>query len=152
ISFPEPSDLKLKGQHNMAFISTYTPDEPLEVFLDSARRVPDVQFYVTGRIKDGDPDLLRNAPANVTFTDFLSTSDYAGLLSGCDAVICLTTADHTMQRGAYEAVYLGKPVITSNFNILRSAFAVGAVHVSNTVEDVAKGVIEMKSNLAKYQR
>lgn len=152
ICFPEPRRMKLKGNVNMTFISTFTRDEPLEAFLCAARQVQDMQFYVTGRLKDANPTLIGRAPKNVLFTDFLSNSDYVGLLAASDAVICLTTEDHTMQRGAYEAVYLGKPVITSNFEILRESFPSGTVHVDNTPNDIAEGIRLMRDNLDRYRR
>src|SRR5262249_46472246 len=128
-----------------------TRDEPIEVFLAAAARVPDIQFFVTGRFEDADPKLLRTKPANVTFTGFLLDAQYVGLLMVSDAVICLTTADHTMQRGAYEAIYLGKPVITSNFEILRQAFDKGTVHVGNTADDIVAGITQMRTELSRYQ-
>ena len=38
-------------------------------------------------------------------TGFLSTAAYGGLLTTADVVMTLTTRDHTMLRGAYEAIY-----------------------------------------------
>ena len=152
VCFEEPRYTKLQGRINMIFISTFTRDEPLREFLSAARQSPDIQFYVTGRLKDANPEVLNNAPKNVVFTDFLTNADYVGLLLASDAVICLTTADHTMQRGAYEAVYLGKPVITSNFGLLRKSFPAGTIHVGNNPEEIAFGILEMKHNLERYQR
>jgi len=137
---------------NMTFIGTFTRDEPLMEFLSAASQFQDIQFYVTGRLKDASPGVLKAAPKNVVFTDFLSNADYVGLLLASDAVICLTTEDHTMQRGAYEAVYLGKPVITSNFDLLRKSFHAGTIHVGNSPEEIALGIREMKQDLRKYQR
>ncbi len=150
--FAEPGKMQLAGEINMVFVSTFTRDEPLEAFLDAAAQVPDVHFYVTGRLKDAKVSLVRKASRNVTFTDFLSRSDYVGLLLASDAVICLTIADHTMQRGAYEAIYLSKPVITSDFKLLREAFPKGTVHVTSAPDDIARGIREMKMNLAKCRR
>jgi glycosyltransferase involved in cell wall biosynthesis len=151
IYFAEPRSKSLKGRINMTFISTYTRDEPLKEFLAAVRHTPDIQFYITGRLKDADPEVLKLAPRNVAFTDFLSNEEYTGLLMASDAVICLTTGDHTMQRGAYEAVYLGRPVITSNTQLLKESFSAGAVHVGNTPEEMVHGIEEMKRNLKKYQ-
>jgi glycosyltransferase involved in cell wall biosynthesis len=151
VCFAEPGPVRLEGDCNMTFISTFTRDEPLEIFLQAAALTPDVSFHVTGRLKDANPAVLKIAPANVVFTDYLSDASYVGLLLASDAVICLTTADHTMQRGAYEAVYLGRPVITSDYDILRKSFHTGTVHVRNTPEDIARGVREMKNNLHRYQ-
>jgi glycosyltransferase involved in cell wall biosynthesis len=151
VCFAEPTKEQLEGSFKVTFVSTFTRDEPLEAVLEAAGRLLDVQFYVTGRVKDADSDILRRAPANVTFTDFLKDSEYVGLLLASDAVMCLTTADHTMQRGAYEAVYLRKPVITSDFALLRESFPAGTVHVRNTPEDIVRGILEMKKNLPRYQ-
>ena len=152
VCFAEPQPVKLNGGIHMTFISTFTRDEPLPAFLEAAKLVPDVQFHVTGRLKDANRGLLEQAPPNVRFTDFLSDPDYVGLLLGSDAVICLTTEDHTMQRGAYEAVYLGRPVITSDFPILRNAFHRGTVHVGGTPREIAAGIVEMKNNSRRYQK
>ena len=134
----------------MVFVSSFTSDEPLSIFLEAAARLPDVQFYVTGDFRAADRAILDSKPANVAFTGFLPKSEYAGLLMAADAVICLTTLNHTMQRGAYEAVYLGKPVITSNTEVLRQAFYKGAVHVEPTVIDIQQGILKMKQNLRPY--
>jgi hypothetical protein len=42
--------------------------------------------------------------------------------------------------GAFEAVALGKPLITSNWPILQDYFSLGTVHVPNTVEGLVKGI------------
>jgi hypothetical protein len=55
-----------------------------------------------------------------------------------------------MQRGAYEAIYLGRPVITSDYQILRDAFNRGTVHVENTAEALTQGFREMAAGLSKY--
>jgi glycosyltransferase involved in cell wall biosynthesis len=151
VCFAEPTKETLEGKFNMVFVSSFTKDEPLELFLQAAARLPQIHFYVTGDIKNADPSLIEGRPANVSFTGFLPDERYVGLLQASDAVICLTTFDHTMQRGAYEAVYLGKPVITSNFGVLREAFNKGAVHVDNTVEDMVRGVQNLLEDLEKYR-
>ncbi len=151
IHFAEPASMAVNGRFTMTLVNTFTKDEPIEAFLRAAGRLPDVHFFVTGRLEDADPALLRAKPLNVTFTGFLSDSEYAGRLLASDAVICLTTADHTMQRGAYEAIYLGKPVVTSRFAILRQAFPRGAVHVDGTPEDIGRGISEMRHHLDRYR-
>jgi glycosyltransferase involved in cell wall biosynthesis len=152
IKFAEPLPFQRDDRCSMTFVSTFTRDEPVEVFLQAAARLSDIQFFVTGRFQDADPRLLRAKPNNVTFTGFLSDAHYVGLLTGSDAVICLTTADHTMQRGAYEAIYLGRPVITSNFEILRQAFSKGSVFVGNSADEIVDGIRTMRTGLERYQR
>ena len=151
ICFANPAYPKLDGACNMTFVSTFTRDEPIELFFEAAAQVPEVRFHVTGNYRRADVHVLAKKPDNVRLTGFLPDPDYVGLLLSSDAVICLTTMDHTMQRGAYEAVYLGRPVITSNFDLLRRHFCKGSVHVDNTVEDIVSGVQRMRSNLARFR-
>jgi len=151
VDFAEPKQTTLKGRCNMTLVSTFTKDEPLNVFFEAAGRVPEVQFYVTGAYQRAGSRLLQQKPDNVELTGFLADPDYVGLLTASDAILSLTTLDHTMQRGAYEAVYLGKPVVTSNFQVLRESFALGTVHVDNTPDDIARGIRLMRDNLQRYQ-
>jgi hypothetical protein len=58
--------------------------------------------------------------------------------------------DHTMQRGACEALSLGRPIITSDWPLLRSYFAAGTVHVDNTAPGIASGVRRLVSDLDTY--
>ena len=79
-----------------------------------------------------------------TLTGFLSDGAYGSLLHDADAVMTLTTRDHTMLRGAWEAVYQGTPVIVSDWPMLRDAFDEGAVHVDNTPEGIVQGILEIQ--------
>jgi glycosyltransferase involved in cell wall biosynthesis len=63
----------------------------------------------------------------------------------------LTTRDHTMQRGAYEAMALGTPVITSDWPILRKTFAKGSLFVDNSPQSIVSAVQQLKLDWAKYK-
>jgi glycosyltransferase involved in cell wall biosynthesis len=151
VVFPAPTEPRLSdAQYNMTFVSSFTWDEPLDTFLEAARSLPDVHFYITGKVPEQRREALANCGANITFTGFLSKAEFVGLLRKSDAVMSLTTLDHTMQRAAYEAIYLGKPVITSRFPLLEREFSRGTVHVENDVQDIVRGVRTMCANLAMY--
>jgi glycosyltransferase involved in cell wall biosynthesis len=55
-------------------------------------------------------------------------------------VVVLTTYDHTMQRGGHEAMALGRPLVTSDWDLLRETFSQGAVHVHNEAGAIADGI------------
>jgi len=151
VRFAEPVRPRLEGACNMTLVATFTRDEPIELFFRAAAQLPQVSFHVTSDYRRADPRVLEAKPRNVRLTGFLPDKDYVGLLLASDAVISLTTLDHTMQRGAYEALYLGKPVITSDFDVLRRHFSKGSVHVKNTVESIVAGVCHMRDNLQRFQ-
>jgi glycosyltransferase involved in cell wall biosynthesis len=149
-TFPEGGTYPLNGDFNVTVVNTFSTDEPLGQVLEAAHNMDGVHFYVTGRVSRGDPRLLEHAPANVTFTDFLSTEQYYALLRGGHAVMCLTTRDNTMQRGACEALSLAKPIITSHWPLLKEYFQQGTVHVDNTSTGIQQGVQEMRSRYQEY--
>lgn len=143
----EPAD-----DRYMTLVSSFTGDEPIVKFFEAAAHVPEVVFYVTGDHRKATEEVLGRKPGNVRLTGFLPRNRYIDLLRHSGAVIALTTSDHTMQRGAYEGVYLGRPVITSDFPILRDAFPKGTVHVKGEVADIVEGVRRVRDDLDRYER
>ena len=61
----------------------------------------------------------------------------------------LTTRNHTMQRGAYEAMALDKPLITSSWPLLRQTFSRGTVYVDNSVDGITAGLETFACNHPK---
>ena len=143
-----PSDVS--GFH-VVVVSSFDVDEPVAAILEAAARVPDVPFFITGDSSGLEPRLAASRPPNVTFTGFLDEKAYGRLVSGASVVLDLTSEDHTMLRGAYEAVYQGVPVIVSDWPILREAFPFGASHVDNTAEAIAAAVVAMREDRARYR-
>ncbi len=143
----------LEHRPNVAFITVFAPDEPVDAVLSAAAQLPDVHFYVTGDPKMAQPALLARAPANATFTGFLDPAgEYIGLLRSADAVIVLTTRDYTLQLAGCEAIALGKPLVTSDFPYLRELFEGAAVYVEANAESIRAGVesvIERREELAR---
>ena len=62
----------------------------------------------------------------------------------------LTTRDLTMQRGCYEALSLEKPIITSDWEILRESFGEAAVYVNNSPEAISGGINKLLLHHEKY--
>jgi glycosyltransferase involved in cell wall biosynthesis len=138
-------------QFTVVFVTSFDRDEPIPVMIETARRLPDVRFFMTG-----DPparaDLVREAlPSNLELTGFLASTAYGTLLRNADVVVALTTDEHTMQRAAYEAIYQGTPVIVSNSELLRTAFDDGALHVENSPDAVVRAVLQVRAKSAEYR-
>jgi glycosyltransferase involved in cell wall biosynthesis len=136
---------------SVAVVCSFNYDEPLPAIIDAASKLPDVRFFVTGNPRHLDPGLKARMPPNMTLTGFLSTEAYGALIAGVDAVLTLTTRDHTMLRGAYEAIYQQTPVVVSNWGLLREAFPEGAVHVANTAESIAEGIGTLRTGYAGFK-
>jgi hypothetical protein len=130
---------------NIAMVSSFAPDEPLDEVIQVAKESPDIGIYVTGDPARSVKPLPTDLPSNVQLTGLLPDDEYYGLLRSVQAVMALTTENHTMQRGACEAVWLGQPIITSFWPVLRQSFHKGTIHVDNTVEGIRAGVLEMRA-------
>ncbi len=151
-NFPRGEKFTPEGNFNVAVINTFAEDEPVEEVLKAAASLPDVQFYITGDLIKAKRKYLSNRSDNVIFTGFIPDEKYFGLLREVDVIMVLTNDDHTMQRGACEAVSLGKPIITSNWPLLRTYFNKGTIHVENSSKHIRTGVTSAKKNLAVLEK
>lgn len=137
---------------NVVVVSSASYDEPIEQILEAARALPDIAFFVTGNYHTKTlQDTVTKAPANVHFTGYLPDEEYYGLLDAAQVVICLTTEDHTQQSGAAEALWLGKPIITSDWPLLRGYFNKGTIHTDNTADSIRRALLTMKRDLLAYE-
>ena len=149
---PTPlSSIQRHEQFSVTVVNTFAPDEPLEAVLQAAAGLPEVRFSITGKRSRANPELLRQAPANVTFTDFLPDEAYYQLLRSSHGVMSLTTRDHTLQCGACEALSLERPIITSDWPLLRDYFSRGTVHVDNTPAGIRQGIESLKQDYRRYE-
>ncbi|MGE5227565.1 MAG: glycosyltransferase [Planctomycetaceae bacterium] len=143
---PEPGE-----GFDVMVVNTFAPDEPLEEIVRAAEGLPEVTFHVTGDLRriGGTPP---PAPANVRFTGFLPDEDYRALMASAGAVLCLTTHDDTMQRGACEALWAGRPIVTSDWALLRDYFDAGTEHVDNSAAAIATAVRAIAADPGRYER
>jgi glycosyltransferase involved in cell wall biosynthesis len=146
----EPYRFEADG-FRVAVISTMAEDEPLDLVFAAAARMPDVQFYVTGRAERLPSRLRELRPANCHLTGYLPYERYAALLRDAHVVLDLTLRDQTVLMGGFEAVALGTPLVTSDWPVLRDYFNPGAVHVPNTVEGICAGIRLAERDLARLR-
>lgn len=116
----------------------FASDEPFPAVVDAARLCPDVDFLVAGDIRRCPVD-PRHAPGNVIWLGFLRGEDYHLALAGADVILALTDDTTSAMRAAAEAVYAGKPLVTSDLPHLSALFP-EAVHVRNEAGAIAAGV------------
>ncbi|MCX6639768.1 MAG: glycosyltransferase [bacterium] len=133
-------------------IGTFADDEPIDEMISACSKLPEARFYITGAVKKAPQDLIAIAPGNVTFTDFQPRPNYVGLVKAMDAAIILVKYDNVMQRGAYEAMSWGVPIITSDWPILKESFYRGTIFVDNTPEGIATAIREIIDKSEFYKR
>lgn len=144
----KPAALR-EGFHVMV-ICSFDPDEPIAEILAAAAELPEVSFMVTGNFQRLAPELLGSSTPNVTFTGFLPDDDYFALLHACQAVMVLVDTEDTMQQGAYEAVSVKKPMVLSDWRLLRESYPCGAVFVANEPASIRAGVLRLIEHYDEY--
>ncbi|HEX2231028.1 MAG TPA: hypothetical protein VHG34_02455, partial [Nitrososphaeraceae archaeon] len=100
----------------------------------------EVLFYITGDISKAAKHLLEKKASNVIFTGFLDYNYYVSLLQSVNVIMVLTKRNKTMLAGAYEALSLQKPLITSDWPPLRRYFYKGTVHVDNSLKEIQEAI------------
>lgn len=134
---------RLRGKTNVLFVCTWADDEPfIEVIKAATLLPPDTYIYITGRSKNQEAAYGPALPDNVVLTGFLTETDYVGMLYACDVVLDLTTRDHCLVCGGYEAVAAERAIILSATQALKSYFHRGALYTDNTSADLAKRIQE----------
>jgi glycosyltransferase involved in cell wall biosynthesis len=119
------------------FPASGMPDEPVEALADAARLLEGrVQIVVTGRAR---PEL---SGTPVVSTGFVPEADFEGLLREADVVLALTTREGTMQRAAYEALHVGRPLVCSDTAILVEELGTSAVFTPNDGPSIAAAIDE----------
>jgi glycosyltransferase involved in cell wall biosynthesis len=150
--FPIGEPPEMSGGFHVLVVNTFAGDEPLAEVVEAARLLPTVTFHVTGDPERGRRSFdVSDAPLNVQFTGYLPDEAYYALMVAADAVMCLTTRDDTMQRGACEALAIGTPIITSDWPLLRGYFSDGTVHVAADAGSIATGVREAEAKIEELR-
>jgi glycosyltransferase involved in cell wall biosynthesis len=134
---------------NVVMVSLASPDEPVKEVLKAARDLPDMRFYITGDFANY-RHIMDSAPPNVYFVGYLR-EDFFPLLDAADVILDLCVDDYQFLSGANEALWLGKPLITSKGPVLEGYFNKGTIHIDNTAESICRAIITMRDDLPMFE-
>jgi glycosyltransferase involved in cell wall biosynthesis len=152
VEFPPGNAGWPAGAFTVLCVTSFDRDEPIDAMVEAARRLPDVRFVMTGERSKAERAVGENAPVNLELAGFVDAGTYGGMLRSADVVMTLTTLPNTMQRGAWEAIYQGTPVIVTDSPVLRDAFDEGAVHVDNSAEQIVQAVRRVRADPQGFKR
>jgi hypothetical protein len=129
------------------FVCTFAPDEPVVAVIEAARRLPEVEFRITGDPRRRPAGLARTAPPNVKWLGFLGVQAYWRALGEASVILCLTNRGQAVLRSAYEAVYARRPLVTTGWPHMTELFPY-ALPVANEDESIAGAV---RSAIARHE-
>jgi glycosyltransferase involved in cell wall biosynthesis len=117
-------------------------NEPVAAVIAAARLIPNVNVRLTGDERRLPSSVRRTAPPNVVFTGWLDYPTFLGELLAANVVAVFSTDPHIMNRAAFEAVGLERPLVLSDLPGLRSRFGPAALFSPNHPRSMADGVLE----------
>ena len=111
--------------------------EPVESTLEAARLLPEVEFRLTG-----DPDRValpvrQKAPDNAIFTGWLDYPRFLGEVHVANVVAAFSTNPRIMNRAAFEAIGLERPLVLTDFQGLRRRFGDAPLYTDNDPQAMA---------------
>jgi glycosyltransferase involved in cell wall biosynthesis len=133
---------------DVTVVATFSKDEPLELLPAVAERLPDVSIAVTGASRGE----LGGWPSNLRCTGFLPDAGYWRQLAASRVVVVLTTRPDTLLSGGYEAMVLGRPLVTSDHAVLREYFGDAAVYARAGAGALADAVATALDDGAELSR
>jgi glycosyltransferase involved in cell wall biosynthesis len=137
---PEPAQASARPAHSRPTVlvaGSLDGNEPIAVVLAAAELLPEVDFRFTGDTRRLPAPVARRAPANVVFTGWLEYEKFLGELLAAHVVGVFSTDPHIMNRAAFEAVGLGRPLVLSDLAGLRRRFGEAALLCTNRPAAVA---------------
>lgn len=124
---------------SVLFVCTFAPDEPVAAVVEAARRLPAIEFRITGDTRRRPAGLERAAPPNVTWLGFLGVDGYWRALGEASVILSLTDREQAVLRSAHEAVYARRPLVITDWPHMKKLFP-HAIPVANDGASIARGV------------
>jgi glycosyltransferase involved in cell wall biosynthesis len=115
-------------------------DEPVAAVIEAARLTPDMELRLTGDPARVATDIRRAAPTNVAFTGWLDYPTFLGEVRAADVVAAFTGQPGVMNRAAFEAIGLGKPLVLSDLPGMRERFGDAALFTANEPDSIAQSI------------
>lgn len=141
------------------FICSFDIDEP---YIDVFRAAAVLQREGYELCVSGNFSGKRIVPTewpHVRFIGYVSEKEFYSHLAESEIAIDLTTHENCLLCGAYEAMVLDKPLVTSKTAALQAYFTAGTVFVDHSSESIVNGVklayqmrAELKSQIKEWKK
>jgi glycosyltransferase involved in cell wall biosynthesis len=141
------------------FICSFDIDEPYVDAFQAAKLLQEegYAFWVSGNF--GKVGIVPAEWPHVRFLGYVPEADFYSHLAESQVVVDLTTQENCLVCGAYEAMVLEKPLVTSKTSALQKYFTGGTVFVDHDSDSIANGVrlafekrVELKRQIEQWKK
>jgi glycosyltransferase involved in cell wall biosynthesis len=126
------------GAPRVVLAGSFDGNEPVAESLAAAAMLPEMEVHLTGDVGRLSPAVRATAPPNAVLTGFLPYAQFLGDVLTADVVAVFSTDPHIMNRAAFEAIGLGRPLVLTDFAGLRGRFGQAALFCANDPAAMAK--------------
>ncbi|ROR07724.1 glycosyltransferase [Erwinia sp. JUb26] len=151
-SYEKSVDIEVNGK-SVLFPCSFDIDEPLDVVLNAAKLMPEVEVYITGKYEGKiEKSVVQGAPANVKFTGYLSKEKFDELFWSSGVILGLTTRDNVQLSVSNEALSAEKPMVLSDTTTLKNLFGEAAIFVDSLdSESISSGCVNALNDIANLE-
>ena len=138
-------------KYDLAFICTWSEDEPYFEVIQAAHGTPELSLAITGnfrKVLPENPDL----PDNISLLGYVSEADYLSLIHNASLLIDLTTREDCLVCGAYEAIAVGTPSIISDTRVNREVFSKGFIYSSCDADGIKDAIVKGMHSLEQLNQ
>lgn len=147
ITLPDYLEDKLKEKFSgrIFMVNRFASDDAYLEVIETAKIMPDYQFFITGDFSKIKKSLLDENLKNVLFTGYIPHPEFMLLMERSDVVLALTKRKDTVLWSIREIMALEKPFITTDSEVLRHYFKDVAIFTDHSPFDL-KNKIETALN------
>ena len=136
---------------NVLLVCTWANDEPYMEVIEAAKTLGgSFHVYITGNYKKRLELNSMLLSSNTTLLGFVDRQQYDAYLQSVDIVVDLTTREHCLVCGAYEAIAAQRMLLLSDTLALREYFGELAFYTDNTPSDIKEKLLLMKRKQDEY--
>ncbi len=135
-SFNTLKKINASDREHIFIVAAWAWDEPIEAYIELARKMPELDFYISGRPKKEFDQALSAKPENFHCTGFVSDQEFYSIMQGAKCVVAVTTSPATLICAGYESLVLGKPFVTGDSDALKAFFGAAAANSNGSVDDI----------------
>ena len=133
-------DLGLLPNKYVIIPFSFSPDEPIQEVIETARLLPAVKFVMTWNSDKLSNDMKKDFPPNILLTGYLQINDFNNLFAKSGVALVLTTHEAVQLSGMQEAMAFEIPAVVSDLSTTRFLYKSYPVYVTNDSGSIAEGI------------
>jgi len=143
--------------NNIMMVNRFANDDDWQTVLETAKLMPEYNFFITGQPNRKDKGKIKKASANVIFTGYLKHEEFLKLMWRCQVILAFTLRRDTVLWSIREIMALKKPFVATDSEVLRYYFKDVALFTQSDstemklrIKEALSSEADIKENINKF--